>query len=64
MSGSIKWALILSGISVAGNLLVIFAPDGGKPFFARLKEHWGELASGVFFFAILGDVVGFDGAAR
>ena len=64
MSGSIKWAMILSGIAVAGNLLVIFARDGEKPYFARLKEHWGELASGVFFFAIVGEVVGFDGAAR
>ena len=64
MNGSLKWALVFSSISAAGSLLVIFARDGDKPLSARLKEHWGELVSGVFFFAILGAAVGSDGVVR
>ena len=64
MNGSLKWALVFSAISAAGSLLVIFARDGDKPLSVRLMQHWRELVSGVFFFAVLGAAVGFDGAAR
>jgi hypothetical protein len=62
MNGSIKWALILGAIAMAGELLVMFARDGDKPVTVRMRENARSLVAGALFAATIGAVVGDDGA--
>ena len=63
-AGSVKWALIFVAISAATNLLVIVARDGEKSLAERFRENWPDLASGVFFFGLIGAAAGFDGTPK
>ena len=62
--GSLKWALIFAAISGATNVLVIVARDGQKSLAERFRDNWRDLAAGVFFFGLIGAVVGFDGTSK